>query len=120
MIVAMYAAMVTRPHSLDGAVLRLRAGLGTEVAVAVTDVVEAQPGRYAAFDRSRWKVDEDGNATMAPREANLRLTLAADAEVTVDGRAQPAPRTVHVTVDEPRRLAAAVADARDRAIAGAA
>lgn len=118
MIVAVHAGMVTRPHSLDGGVLRLRTGLGTEVAVPVVAIGDAQPGRYPAFDRSGWKVDGDGDATLARGEANFRLTLIPDATIRLDGRIRPAPTTIHLTVDEPRRLAAAVDEARDGAPSG--
>lgn len=113
MILAVHAGMATRPHTLHASVLRLRTGLATEVAVAVTSIDQARPGRYPDFDRSGWRIDEDGNATLAVGEANLRLTLAADAGLTVNGRARTAPRAVHLTVDEPRRLAAAIAAARE-------
>ncbi|MET9327095.1 hypothetical protein [Tsukamurella sp. NPDC003166] len=112
MIVAVYAGMVTRPHSLDGAVLRLRSGLGAEVVVPVAAIEEASPGRFRDFDNSGWKVDGDGNATMASREANFRLALTPDAEVVVNGRVRPAPQTIHLTVDEPRRLSDALAGSR--------
>ncbi len=119
MLVAVYAGMLTRPHSLDGDVLRLRTGLGTEAAVPVAAIAAVEPGHHPAFDRSGWKVDPDGNATMALSEANLRIVLAPDAEIALNGRNIPAPRTIHVTVDEPRRLAAAVASAGAGAGAGA-
>ena len=117
-IVAMYAAMVTRPHSLDSAALHLRSGLGFAATVPLIAIEAADAGRFPDFDRSRWKVDEDGNATMAPREANVRLTLAPGAEITVNGRSLPTPRTIHITVDEPRRLAAAIVAVRDGAPSG--
>lgn len=113
LMIAAYAGMVTRPHSLDHGVLRLRAGLGTEVAVAITAIEAASPGRYPDFDRSAWRVDGAGNATMAPNEANLRLTLVPGSEIAVNGRIIAAPRMIHVTVDEARRLMAAVAAERD-------
>ena len=113
MIVAVYAGMVTRPHSLDGGVVGLRTGLGTEVAVPVAAIEVAKPGRYPDFDRSGWQVDGDGDATLARGEANLRLTLIPGTTVRVNGRNRAAPRTIHLTVDEPRRLAAAIAEARD-------
>ena len=118
MIVAVYAGMVTRPHSLDSGMLRLRTGLGAEVAVPVVAIDAAQAGRYPSFDRSGWKVDGDGDATLATREANLRLSLAPDTTVRINGRVRPAPRSIHLTVDEPRRLAAAIAEARDGAPSG--
>ncbi|GAA1012511.1 hypothetical protein GCM10009551_098480 [Nocardiopsis tropica] len=113
LMVAAYAGMVTRPHSLDDGVLRLRSGLGTEVGVAVTAIEAASPGRYPDFDRSNWRVDGAGNATMAPNEANLRLMLVPGSEVALNGRIIPAPRSIHLTADEPRRLASAIAAARD-------
>ncbi len=108
MIIAMYAAMVTRPHSFDGAGLHLRSGLTAEVIVPAGALGAVETGRFGAFDRSGWKVDADGNATMASGEANLRLTLVPGSTVRVNGRERTAPATVHVTVDEPRRLAAAI------------
>lgn len=118
MIVAVFAGMVTRPHSLDGAVLRLRTGLGFEVQVPVSAIEAADTGRFPGFDRSGWKVDADGIATMAVSAANMRIVLASGATVVVNGVARNGIRAVHVTVDEPRRLAAAVADVRTSAAAG--
>lgn len=115
MIVAVYAGMVTRPHSLDGAVLHLRTGLGFEVSVPVNAIDDVRAGRFPGFDGANWKVDADGNATMAAREANLCLSLLPGADLLISGRSRTAPRAIHVTVDEPRRLAAAIVAVRDGA-----
>lgn len=115
MIVAVYAAMLTRPHSLRGSELHLRSGLAAEVVVPADAIDVVDTGRFPDFDRSGWTVDADGNATMASGEANLRLTLSQGSTVRVNGRDRTALSTIHLTVDEPRRLAAAIAAARDGA-----
>lgn len=117
MIVAVYAGMVTRPHSLDDGALHLRTGLGAEVAVGLEAIDVVHAGRFPDFDRSGWRVDGDGNATLARGDANLRLELVPGALVVVNGVARNGIRAVHGTVDEPQRLAAAVMRAREAAAA---
>lgn len=117
LLIAAYAGMVTRPHTLDGGILRLRTGLGTEVAIALSSVEDATAGRYPGFDQSAWRVDDSGDATLARGDANLRLSLTCGSTVMVNACPWPAPRTVHVTVDEPRLMARAIAEAQQLATA---
>ena len=87
------ASLRTRPHLLGSAALRLRDGVFTELVLPLAEITEVRTANRPGPPRSGYRV-AGTETTLAHGAANVTLSLGE--------------KSVHFTVDEPRRFLAAL------------
>lgn len=112
-LAGMVAAFATRPHVIQGGVLRIRDGVFTEVLVPTAAISGARRVVRPSFGRSGPRVDRAGRRMLlAHGDADVELTLDRREPVTVIPPAADSDLidTLSITVDDPddfiERLAA--------------
>ncbi|MEU3630894.1 hypothetical protein [Streptomyces fradiae] len=109
-VLGLHAASVTRPHLLDGRVLRLRQGCHTDLAVPLGAITAVRREPLHTHERADGVLD----LTVAA-QTSLTLELAEPVEAVGLLGGRRAVRVVRFHADDPRALHAALARALTRA-----
>ncbi|HEX4223344.1 MAG TPA: hypothetical protein VHZ97_13335 [Pseudonocardiaceae bacterium] len=108
-IIAMYAAMVVRPHRIEADVLRLRQGHLAELTVDRRAVRGARIVAGKQARNGRLMVDAAGRGVFCSGDTTVAIDLDPEFPPHVDGlRVTDAITTLHVTADRPREFVAAL------------
>ena len=113
-VASLWAGLVTRPHSIRGGELHLRAGLlgGLTVPLADIEAVGASTRHWSALLGPL--IREGVGAFPAGGSTNLMLRLRRPALLWRALRSETAVHEIHLHADEPARLLRALSEAKRR------